>query len=380
MDSAIEASRTQGIRRGLDQALSAPRVPMLDGLRALAIVLVVVTHFGLGVPLALVSVFFVLSGFVITWLLLKEYESTGSISLSGFYARRAVRILPAYYVFVALSIAVDWLRADGRIAPAAVPALFYFTNYFNAWHGHPASSVAHAWSLAVELQFYLIAPVAFLLLAARGPRTLLHGAAFAIVGVAVWRSIAFLWLGFGPAYAYNTFDCRFDALAAGCLLAISCRSAQFRSTMETCAGRWRWAPLLIAVSLLPVFEVSSSWCRYSMGFTIQALLIAFAICQFLVLHAETPWRLLDARPMRYLGSLSYGMYLYHQWGLSIGRQVAAASPWLELPAGLAATIALGAGSYHLIERPAGSLKKRMAHASSPARPLGHPEAHAVVPT
>src|SRR5258708_5916886 len=213
--------------RRLDAARRGSRVPMLDGLRALAVVLVITTHFGAGVPLALVSVFFVLSGFVITWLLLREQDSTGSISLSGFYARRVVRILPAYYVFVVLSIALHWMRGDSRIAPAAIPALFYYTNYFNALHGHPASSVAHAWSLAVELQFYVIAPVAFLLLAARGRRALLLGAAFAIAGVAAWRSFAFLWLGLGPSYAYNAFDCRFDALAAGCLLAVLCRRPRF---------------------------------------------------------------------------------------------------------------------------------------------------------
>ena len=376
--NAIGTSDTGVGQRRLDAALSGSRVPMLDGLRALAVVLVIATHFGAGVPLALVSVFFVLSGFVITWLLLKEQDSTGSISLSGFYARRVVRILPAYYVFVVLSIAVDWMRGDSRIAPAAGPALFYYTNYFNALHGHPASSVAHAWSLAVELQFYVVAPVAFLLLAARGRRALLLGAAFAIVAVAAWRSFAFLRLGLGPAYAYNAFDCRFDALAAGCLLAVSCRSPRFRSAMEACADRWHWAPMLIAIALLPVLEFSRPWYRYTIGFTIQALAIAFAICQLLVLHTEAPWRFLDTRLMRYLGSLSYGMYLYHLWGLSIGHRLSPASPWLEFSVGLAVTIALAAASYYLIEQPAVRLKKRVAAGLRPARSLGPAEAREAV--
>jgi peptidoglycan/LPS O-acetylase OafA/YrhL len=355
---------------------------MLDGLRALAVGLVVVTHFGapfgLGVPLALVSIFFVLSGFVITWLLLKEHESTGSISVRGFYARRAVRILPAYYVFVALSIAIDVTRGDGRIASAAMPALLNYTNYFNALHGHPASSVAHLWSLAVELQFYVVAPAAFLVLASRGRgapgfATLAKGAAFAIVGVAVWRSVAYLWLGLGPAYAYNAFDCRVDALASGCLLAASCRSPRCRSAMAACAGRWHAAPLLLSVGLLAAFEFASlwsvPWIRYTVGFTIQALAIAFAIGQLLILHAETPWRFLDARPMRYLGSLSYGMYLYHQWGLNVGEHLVS-SPWLALPAGLAATVALAAASYHVIEQPADGLKTRFAAHVPQAQTVG----------
>ncbi len=339
--NAIGTSDTGVGQRRLDAALSGSRVPMLDGLRALAVVLVITTHFGAGVPLALVSVFFVLSGFVITWLLLKEHASTGSISLSGFYTRRAVRILPAYYIFVVLSI-------------------------------------AHAWSLAVELQFYVVAPVAFLLLAARGRRALLLGAAFAIVAVAAWRSFAFLQLGLGSAYAYNAFDCRFDALAAGCLLAVLCRSPRFRVAMEACADKWHWAPLLIAIAVLPVFEFSKPEYRYTIGFTIQALAIAFAICQLLVLHTETPWRFLDTRPMRYLGSLSYGMYLYHLWGLSIGRHPSASSPWLEFPLGLAVTIALAAASYYLIEQPAVILKRRFAAGWPPARSLGPAEAREAV--
>src|SRR5258708_29746891 len=204
--NAIGTSDTGVGQRRLDAALSGSRVPMLDGLRALALVRVITTHCGAGVALAPVSVFFVLSGFVITWLLLKEHASTGSISLSGFYTRRAVRILPAYYIFVVLSIAVDWMRGDSRIAPAAIPALFYYTNYFNALHGHPASSVAHAWSLAVELQFYVIAPVAFLLLADRGRPRLLLGAAFATARVAAWPSFAFLQRRLGSAYASHAFD------------------------------------------------------------------------------------------------------------------------------------------------------------------------------
>jgi peptidoglycan/LPS O-acetylase OafA/YrhL len=384
--NAIGTSETGVGQRRLDAALSSSRVPILDGLRALAVALVITTHFVItahlsaGVPLALVSVFFVLSGFVITWLLLREHESTGSISLSGFFVRRAVRILPAYYAFVVFSIALDRMYGDARIASAAVPALFYYTNYFNALHGHPASSVAHLWSLAVELQFYVVAPLAFLLLAARGRRALLYGAAFAIVAVAAWRSFAFLWLGLGPAYAYNAFDCRFDALAAGCLLAVSCGSPRFRSAMETCAGRWHWAPLLFAVMILPVFEYSRPWYRYTIGFTIQALAIAFVIGQLLVLHAQTPWRFLDSRPMRYLGSLSYGMYLYHLWGLSIGRHLSASSPWLEFPVGFAVTIALAAGSYYLIEQPAVSLKRRFAPGVPPAPSLARAEAREVMST
>jgi peptidoglycan/LPS O-acetylase OafA/YrhL len=340
----------------LERTLGAPHLPVLDGLRALAVTMVVTSHFGLPSLGGLgVTIFFVLSGFLITWLLIKECDSTGSVSLRAFYARRALRIFPAYYAFLALSITIDLKRGDTRILPIVLPAIFYYTNYFNALMGHSSASVAHAWSLAVEEQFYLLWPAAFILLSARGSRALLRGLVVAIAAVAAWRSFAYLWLGLGPSYVYNAFDCRFDCLAAGCLLAVACRHARFRSAMEATARAWRGLPLVAAALLLPQIEIAGDRYRYTVGFTLEALLIAFAIAQLLILHRGTPWRLLDARPIRYLGRVSYGMYLYHQWGLSIGRHLATAR-WLELSAGLAATVLLATGSYFVIERPFLSLK------------------------
>jgi peptidoglycan/LPS O-acetylase OafA/YrhL len=358
-DSGMRARPT------LQATLSARHLPALDGLRAVAVTLVVAAHAGITAAGDLgVTIFFVISGFLITWLLLKERDSTGSVSLGGFYARRALRIFPAYYVFLACSLAIDWQAGDRRSAAGTVPALFYYLNYFNALHGHPSSSIAHAWSLAVEEQFYLVWPAAFVLLAARGQRALLNGLVCAIAGVAVWRSCAYLWLGLGPAYAYNAFDCRFDCLAAGCLLAVACRSQQFRSTMERYGERWRWAPLVTAVALLIGLEWAPAWCRYSVGFTMQALSIAFAVAQLLLLHGGAPWRLLDWHTMKYLGRVSYGMYLYHQWGLGIARHATGSHPWVTFPAGFAVTVALATISYYVIEQPFLRLKARLSAESA----------------
>ena len=119
-----------------------------------------VYHFGIdAVPGDLgVSAFFVLSGFLITWLLLKEYRDTGTISLRRFYTRRMLRIFPAYYVFVAASFAIDTVRGDHWRPGLGLSALLYVVNYYNAFQGHPATSIAHAWSLGIEEQFYLLWP------------------------------------------------------------------------------------------------------------------------------------------------------------------------------------------------------------------------------
>jgi len=119
-----------------------------------------VYHFGVNqVPGDLgVSAFFVLSGFLITWLLLKEDSRMGEVSLTRFYTRRVLRIFPAYYTFLGLSFVIDHLRHDTWSPALRNSAILYVVNYFNALHGHPNTSIAHAWSLAVEEQFYLFWP------------------------------------------------------------------------------------------------------------------------------------------------------------------------------------------------------------------------------
>jgi peptidoglycan/LPS O-acetylase OafA/YrhL len=95
------------------------------------------------------------------------------------------------------------------------------------------------------------------------------------------------------------------------------------------------------------------------GFTAEALIIAFAISQLLILSATLPWRALDARPIRYIGRVSYGMYLYHLWGLGAGAAMTRVHAWLGLPAGFLATVVLASISHYAIERPFLVLKARL---------------------
>src|SRR5207253_11425408 len=160
----------------LMRALGQSHIPVLDGLRAVSVFTVMGYHLGFArVPGDLgVSAFFVLSGFLITWLLLKEDRATGRVSLSRFYTRRVLRIFPAYYAFLALSFVIDQLRHDPWSPALRNSAIFYAVNYFNAYQGHPNTSIAHAWSLAIEEQFYLLWRLAFLLLRRQGGRATLR--------------------------------------------------------------------------------------------------------------------------------------------------------------------------------------------------------------
>ncbi len=359
----IDEHPPQDLNRVLDQR----HLPALDGMRAVAVFTVIAYHAGLGaVPGDLgVSAFFVLSGFLITWLLLREWHGAGSVSLRRFYVRRTLRIFPAYYAFLAISFAVDYVRHDPWPAGLAGAAVGYVVNYYNALHGHPPTSIAHAWSLGVEEQFYFLWPTVFLLLARREGRLLLPGVAGLVVVVLLWRSLLFLAGGVGTAYVYNAFDTRFDNLGVGCLLAICVERPWFAAVARSVARR-TWLPL-VTVGLLvwSRMGVSAAY-HYSLGFTVDALLIAVLIVQVLQLYRYALWSWLEHPVARYFGVISYPLYLYHQWGIGVGRQAALVPTAFQVFAGVLVSVALASGSYFLIERPFLALKRRCEGVATPA--------------
>jgi peptidoglycan/LPS O-acetylase OafA/YrhL len=343
----------------LDALLSARRLPALDGLRAIAVLTVILYHGGIEfVPADLgVSIFFVLSGFLITWLLLRERNESGRVSLRAFYTRRALRIFPAYLVFIALSFAVDRFLGDSWPSAMRWSALTYTMNYYNALHGNPVNAITHTWSLAVEEQFYLLWPVLFIALAARGERMLRWGLVAATLAIAAWRTFLYLELHVGSAYVYNAFDTRADVLATGCLLAVAIHSPSVRAAAARIASR-AWMPLVTVALLLASRLAGGPRYHYSLGFTVDALLIAVLIAQLVQLAHDGGWRWLEHPAMRYLGAISYPMYLYHHWGAGVGRRFPGDAAVADLAIGLCATIVLASGSYYVIERPFLTLKRR----------------------
>lgn len=349
----------------LDRILARPTLPALDGFRMLAVMAVVLGHAGTTGILGArhgVAGFFVLSGFLITWLLLAEHERTGSVSLRGFYIRRALRIFPAYYAFLAFSIAVDLMRGDDRILPLIWPGVFYWVNYANAWYGHSTASIAHAWSLAIEEQFYLLWPLLFLALAGRPRRWMIATLAILIAASSTWRTVAFGLLGWSADYAYNAFETRIDNLAIGCLMAVLLRSAGPRRLAASLAAH----PVLplVTIGLLHLSSsIPSGVYQFGPAFTVDALLLAVLMVQLLQLTATPPWRWLDSRVSVYLGRISYPVYLWHQWGLGLADKVHAPAGVLHLATGVGFTLALAAASYHFLETPFLRLKQRFANAS-----------------
>ena len=344
---------------GAQSVFDRSRLPALDGLRFLALTQVVLYHANLpGVPGDGVTFFFVLSGFLFAWLLEREFGHTGTVSLRRFYWRRALRILPACYAAIVVTIlGMQWLGLVVDYRHALSAALFS-ANYYNAFHNHPPTGFSSYWSLAVEEQFYLVWPLLFLWLRRRSRRALLLFLGASIFGVGAWRSWLYLHDEVGTAYIYNAFETRFDSLAVGCL-------AGLLAGMEPVRRRIAWscrspvAPLATIALLLGLEHQGDAW-HFSAGLTIDSLLMVVLLLQLIQLGEHPLWSWLDSRPLAWLGTLTYSGYLYHHWGLAAGHHIPWESPVLQALAGLAATMLLAAGSYWVIERPCLALKSRRA--------------------
>ena len=363
--------------RPIREVLDGRRLPALDGLRAVAAITVIASHANV-IPEPLhrewitgpmgVSGFFVLSGFLITWLLLREIRTSGRISLRDFYLRRTLRIWPAYYTFLlAMMAAQRWslIKAVASLHAARLAAGFFVYDYYVAVTGVRGTNLTNLWTVSVEEQFYLLWPVVLLLLLRRGDTRYAFRTTLAVViGVLLWRSFLVLTLGAGGMYVYHAFDTRFDNLAIGCLLALWTSQPGFEGFARAVAS----SPLypVATLELLAFTNQTGGLFMETFGWTIQALLLALLILQLLQLSGSRFWSWLEHPVARYLGAISYPLYLYQDLGLAFGHAIHAASPYLAFAAALAGTTVLASLSYHIVERPFLRLKGRFAGPASVA--------------
>jgi peptidoglycan/LPS O-acetylase OafA/YrhL len=292
----------------------------LDGLRGVAVLVVVLFHarvpFVDGGFLG-VSLFFTLSGFLITSLLLAEHAEHGTISLRRFYTRRARRLLPAAYLCLLLvALAGVWWGAGQRadlpgdlIASVANVANWRFafaaTDYADIFLGAP-SPVAHFWSLAIEEQIYLVLPLVVVLALRRGRSTLGWVTAFLLA-----VSLAAIFVTTDRDLVYNGTHTRAAELLVGVGLAVYLARDR-RGAGPSRWERWGWVPGSIAGLAFIVVVVAGSldqaWI-YRGGLPVVAFVSAALIAA--VVHERFPDRVLDVRPLVMLGRYSYGIYLFH---------------------------------------------------------------------
>lgn len=313
--------------------------PGLDGLRGVAIGLVFVGHLfavdsaGRALSVVGVTLFFTLSGFLITALLVGERADTGRVAWPRFYRRRAARLLPALVVMLAV---VGTLQTVTGLTSWSISAavLGYVANWPLA-NGADYWLLVHTWSLGVEEQFYLVWPVV-LLVSFRWRRGPLVVASVGLVASALWRLIAWI-SGAGMARVYFGADMHLDALLVGCLLALLCHYG-VRLTV----------PRPVLAVLATGFAVAAivSYSPTARAVWIPTVVPWLTFGGIVVACSSTGW--LTSPVLRYLGRRSYGLYLWHYPLAGIaGDRFDIIPMWLAI--GLAFVIA--ETSWRLVERP-----------------------------
>jgi len=361
----------------------------LDGLRGLAVVLVLLSHFApakapggfLGVDL-----FFVLSGFLITSLLVSEYESTQRISLTNFWLRRARRLYPALLVVVTVvlihSLLFETAATTHRVALDGIASLFYVANWRYIFSGQSyiqqflqtaPSPLRHTWSLAIEEQFYLVWPLVVLAVTAllrrrSAPLTGAHARPDrrplrrAMVGVSLALSLAsFTWMvvmyhrGASLDRIYYGTDTRVFMILVGA--AVGALSAG-RPFIADTWRRWRIALIvvgclgIVALFVLTAKVTTSSTGLYAGGYGLVALTMVAVLAAAAQPGPNPLARALEVRPLVGLGLISYGIYLWH-WPISLwittGNTGLVGLPLFVVRGGL--TLGISLASYYIVEQP-----------------------------
>jgi peptidoglycan/LPS O-acetylase OafA/YrhL len=333
-------------------------LPSLDGLRALSISLVLLGHLSrtrgfISVDLGIgdyshlaVVVFFVISGFLITRLMLLEREKNGQVSLRRFYARRALRLFPAMYTYVAC-VGVLWLFG---VLPLHATDIWHAVTYTVNFLPDRAKAIGHLWSLSNEEQFYLLWPCTFVLL---GPRRAGWVAVGAILFGPVARACGWLFLRGTPYGELPMFPMVADSIAIGCLLAnISGWLEQKNWYLQLFRPGYSFGllALLLAINRYMDYTIVSVF-----GSSVINASLAILIHRCVYRPHDWVGRVLNWKPIVFVGALSYSLYLWQQ--LFLNRE---SSAWVNsFPQNLVFAIAVALASYFLLEKPLLKLRHRL---------------------
>jgi peptidoglycan/LPS O-acetylase OafA/YrhL len=283
----LASLREQPAANSLLANLSRREIPSLFGLRGMAALAVVIYHYSeqRGImalfpgPFA-VTLFFELSGLLITWLILKEIDKAGELNFRQFYARRALRLFPVFYV-------VWILYRLARPFPGSWATFFYMGDYYYALHQR-YSAMTIAWSLGVEEKFYLLWPFVLTRVDRARLVKILCGV---LVAEPVYRSLLSI-LGY-RSYTWFAFDCHLDAIILGCLIALVAKCGWT-------PPKWVSHPFTPICALILIFAMQA-----------QTDIVTYLLALILISTVSRPGAFLNNLVSRYLGEISYSLYLSH---------------------------------------------------------------------
>ena len=331
----------------------------LDGIRALSILLVMVSHAGLGIATASLGMtsFFFLSGYLIATLMRREQQRSGRVALGAFYLRRALRILPPLWITILLSMllaAAGILHA--RFDWIAIFSQFVLVISYGAIWGHSEGMpFLPLWSLAVEEHYYLVFPVLYICLFSK-----ISGRSGALICIGICAAIlgfrfGHAWAGTASWYIYTWSHTRVDAIFAGAALAL------YRNPVVKGEGRGAgaygviFALCLLAVSVLIRDEVFRQTVRYSL----QSIAMYF-LFDFVLRNPGWLAGVLSSRPARFVGDRSYALYLCHlPIMVLVGQYHLSTSVGMRAAISIAIAFLYASIMYVAVERPLARLRKRL---------------------
>jgi peptidoglycan/LPS O-acetylase OafA/YrhL len=343
------------------------RIPTLDGLRALAIAAVLLSQIvssnvaetsiqhamnSVAAYLNLIgtTVFFAISGFLVTTLLLSEETRTGSIELLAFYARRAARVLPAMYLYLSLAalvgtagwLGIDWLSENG--VQDFLSSMFLFRNYWADGISTDGWATAHLWSLAVLAHFYIVWPAAMRWI---GIRNVLPVALTSIPAVWLWRALTLDTMPTAAAWQHTDF--RLDVLMCASAVALLIATPHGGSIARAVTSPWFRFP---AVTLLSVAWIPSVLVPLpQLTHIATAVLLPLLILSLILRSESLLHRFLEGEEIAFLGRISLGMYLWQHVIFPSGQTAPLIYNALAFPLKCVLLMALASASYLLFEMP-----------------------------
>lgn len=348
-------------------------IPSLDGLRAVSIMLVLSAHFinsalfpgGMGV-----DIFFVISGFLISRLLLAEGKAMGRISWPRFYGRRALRLVPVVLAFTGLMVVIYTL--EGKPIDWMEPAsgLFYFANYLYAqlpgvtpapanliFDPHLTMRMIPLWSLSVEEHFYVLLPATLILVKCNAKRLLVAMLAVCCACLSFRLAMATIE---PDLLATNFFhfrtECRIDLLAMGVILACLCELDTGRAWLM----RYAKPPLLAAgvLGLLVCLIIRDEFFRATLRYTLEGVSI-LAVISAILIRGGWIATVLNHAALRFIGRLSYSLYVWSMFGAWVGGNITVGNV-TRMGVEFAVTFACALTSYYILERPLVKWRQRLA--------------------
>lgn len=349
-------------------------IPSLDGIRAAAVLIVFIGHgLTIGGPWpgdVGVTIFFFLSGYLITTLLRREYDKNARISLGKFYLRRALRILPPAYISIALTALVGligWLPSTQN-GWGILAELLNVTNYYmivvyaltgDPHYGLPPES-SMLWSLAVEEHFYLVFPAVMILLLWRklSYRTIGYILLIACALAPLWR--IYLWMNGADFYRlYTASDTRFDGLLAGAAMALLWNPALGdRTPLGVSDHRIRYVAAPIAAAVFAVVAMLPGDFGIVVGDSLLYVCL-IPLFWFVISHPEGAFgRILNNRWVAHIGILSFSIYLLHRLVIALVAQLVGVDPIVDAVS-LVLTVVAAQVLYVSVERPLAKVRRRL---------------------